>query len=86
MKPVYLYITPFFPGPDTWRGAYSLDFVRALTRLSDYDVRVVIPGRGPEVGQLYGSSVCIGQFIQNYGLSFGRNSPHFLFDIHNPFV
>ena len=48
MKPVYLYITPFFPGPDTWRGAYSLDFVRALTRLSDYDVRVVIPGRGPD--------------------------------------
>lgn len=48
MKPVYLYITPFFPGPDTWRGAYSLDFVRALARLSNYDVRVVIPGRGPD--------------------------------------
>ena len=56
-------------------GKFSLP-IRYLDR---YD-------RGPEVGQLYGSSVCIGQFIQNYGLSFGRNSPHFLFDIHNPFV
>lgn len=31
-KKVYLYITPFFPSPTSWRGAYCLDFVKALKR------------------------------------------------------
>ena len=46
MKPVYLYVTPFFPSPRGWRGSYSLDFVKALERTGRYDVRVFVPGRG----------------------------------------
>ena len=48
MRPVYLYLTPFFPGPGTWRGAFSLDFVRALAAEGRYDVRVFVPGHGPD--------------------------------------
>ena len=29
---VYIYVTKFFPDPKNWRGAYCLDFVKALTR------------------------------------------------------
>ena len=29
----YLYVTPFFPTPTSWRGAYSYDFIRALQRV-----------------------------------------------------
>lgn len=29
----YLYVTKFFPRPGDWRGAYCLDFVRALQRV-----------------------------------------------------
>ena len=56
-RPLYLYVTPFFPGPETWRGAYSLDFVRALARLGPYDVRVFVPGRGPDY-EVGGVRVC----------------------------
>lgn len=28
----YLYVTPFFPTPSNWRGAYGYDFVKALQR------------------------------------------------------
>lgn len=37
---VYLCITPFFPGPNNWRGAYILDQVKAIQRNSDYKVIV----------------------------------------------
>lgn len=44
--PVYLYVTPFFPSADSWRGAYCYDFVRALVRTGAYEVRVFRPGDG----------------------------------------
>lgn len=47
-KPIYLVVTPFFPSPETWRGAYCYDFVRALMRTERYDVRVFVPGRGAD--------------------------------------
>jgi hypothetical protein len=48
MKPIYLVVTPFFPSPETWRGAYCYDFVKALMRVGKYDVRVFVPGNGPD--------------------------------------
>ena len=48
MKPVYLYVTPFFPSPSGWRGSYCLDFVRTLERTGQYDVRVFVPGSGAD--------------------------------------
>ena len=48
MKPVYLYITPFYPAPGDWRGGYSSDFVAALQRTGKYDVRVFVPGMGED--------------------------------------
>lgn len=33
----YVYVTPFFPSPGNWRGAYCLDFVKALTRLFEVE-------------------------------------------------
>ena len=47
-KELYLVATPFFPSPETWRGAYCYDFVRALMRTDRYDVRVFVPGRGAD--------------------------------------
>lgn len=44
--PVYLVVTPFFPSPDSWRGAYCYDFVKALQKTGRYDVRVFVPGTG----------------------------------------
>lgn len=45
---IYVVITPFFPSPETWRGAYCYDFVKALMRTGKYDVRVFVPGNGPD--------------------------------------
>ena len=45
-KPVYLYITPFFPSPESWRGGFCLDAAKALVRDGRYDVRVLTTGRG----------------------------------------
>jgi glycosyltransferase involved in cell wall biosynthesis len=45
-KPVYLYITPFFPSPKSWRGGYCFDAVKALMRDGRYDVKVIVPGEG----------------------------------------
>ena len=53
MVNTYLYITPFFPTPDNWRGAYGYDFVKALTRqlelragVGEWRVEVFKPGDG----------------------------------------
>ena len=46
VKPIYIVVTPFFPSPTDWRGAYCYDFVVALMRTSVYDVRVFVPGSG----------------------------------------
>lgn len=40
MKPIYLCITPFFPSPDRWQGAYVLDQVKAIKKNSDFEVIV----------------------------------------------
>lgn len=45
-KPIYLYITPFFPSPESWRGGYCLDAVKAIMRDGRYDVRVIAEGTG----------------------------------------
>lgn len=42
-KKYYICITPFFPAPDNWRGAYVLDQVKAISRNSDYNVIVFKP-------------------------------------------
>ena len=47
-KPIYIVVTPFFPSPATWRGAYCYDFVKALMRTVKYDVRVFVPGKGAD--------------------------------------
>lgn len=45
-KPIYIYITPFFPSPQKHHGSYSYDFVKALMETGEYDVRVFVPGCG----------------------------------------
>lgn len=47
-KPIYLYVTPFFPSPKSWRGGYCYDAVKALMLTGRYDVRVLLPGTGPD--------------------------------------
>ena len=42
-KRYYLCVTPFFPTPGNWRGAYVLDQVKAIERCSDYRVLVFVP-------------------------------------------
>lgn len=39
-KKYYICITPFFPSPVQWQGAYVLDQVKAIQRNSDYEVVV----------------------------------------------
>ena len=45
-KPLYIVVTPFFPSPDNWRGAYCYDFVVALKKTGRYRVEVFVPGKG----------------------------------------
>ena len=40
-KKFYICVTPFFPSPTHWQGAYVLDQVKAIKRLSGYNVVVV---------------------------------------------
>ena len=40
--PIYLYITPFFPSKSAWKGGYFLDAAKAIGRVGNYDVRVVV--------------------------------------------
>ncbi|MEG1581350.1 MAG: glycosyltransferase family 4 protein [Bacteroidaceae bacterium] len=47
-KQIYLVVTPFFPSPESWRGAYCYDFVNALMKSEKYDVRVFVPGSGSD--------------------------------------
>lgn len=46
--PIYLIITPYFPTPESWRGPFCYDFARALKRTGKFDVRVFVPGKGPD--------------------------------------
>lgn len=51
-KPIYLIVTPYFPSPSSWRGAYCYDFARALQTFGHYDVCVLRPGN--EADYIYG--------------------------------
>jgi len=46
VTPIYLYIVPFFPSPQSWRGGFFFDAVKALMRDGRYDVRVVVGNGG----------------------------------------
>ena len=48
MKPIYLFVTPFFPSPESWRGGFCLDAAQALIRDGRFDVRVFVPGTGSD--------------------------------------
>ena len=48
MKRIYLFVTPYFPSPESWRGGYCLDAAQALIRDGRFDVRVFVPGVGPD--------------------------------------
>lgn len=45
-RPIYLYVTPFFPSRESWRGGYCYDAVCALKRTGRYDVRVLVGESG----------------------------------------
>ena len=47
-KPVYLYVTPFFPSQNSWRGGYCLDAAKAIARDGRYDVCVMVTGDGDD--------------------------------------
>ena len=40
-KPIYLYVTPFFPSAKTWQGGFCLDAVRAIRADGRYEVVVM---------------------------------------------
>lgn len=42
-KPIYICVTPFFPSPSRWQGAYVLDQVKAIIRTERYKVIVFTP-------------------------------------------
>lgn len=54
-KPIYLFISSFFPTPESWRGGFCYDMAQALKREGHYDVRVFVPGRGDDydIGDLH---------------------------------
>ena len=43
-KPIYLYITPFFPSASRWQGGFCYDAVRALMYDGRYEVHVFLTG------------------------------------------
>lgn len=58
--PVYCVVTPFFPSPDSWRGGYCLDFVKALRKARpEIRVEVFVPGNGEDY-EIEG--VCVHRF------------------------
>ena len=48
VKPIYLYITPFFPSPQKGWGGYCFDAAKAIARDGRYDVRVMVIGEGDD--------------------------------------
>lgn len=44
MKKIYLYVVPFFPSSNFWRGGFFYDAAKALMRDGRYDVRVMSTG------------------------------------------
>ena len=57
---VYIVVTPFFPSPSSWRGAYCLDFVKALKKARpSLRVEVFVPGGGSDYVL---DGVCVHKF------------------------
>ena len=48
---MYFSVTPFFPSPDSWRGAYCFDFVKALMRQVKEGGGSEVEGRGGGGGE-----------------------------------
>lgn len=48
IKPIYIFVTPFFPSANNWRGEYCYDLVKSLIKTGTYDVRVFMPGLGED--------------------------------------
>lgn len=74
MARLYLCITPFFPSPDNWRGAYIHDQVKAIARNSDYDVHVFKIGPFPQKGIDYTIDGVTVHYVQGVWL------PSYLFN------
>lgn len=81
-KPIYIVVTPFFPSPTNWRGAYCYDFVVALMKTGVYDVRVFVPGNGEDytIGSVRVHRFPIRQLPSNIFpfLFAGRNQKSFI--------
>lgn len=45
MNKYYICVTPFFPSPNNWRGAYVLDQVKAIQRHANLTVQVFMPSK-----------------------------------------
>lgn len=52
-KNLYLCVTPFFPSPEEWQGAYVLDQVKAIAKNSDFEVIVFKPTTGRDKRKSY---------------------------------
>lgn len=63
-KKIYICVTQFFPTPDSWRGAYVLDQVKAIQRHSDYEVLVFLPGEPDGEYEIDGVTVHTYRHIQ----------------------
>lgn len=49
MPNTYIVVTPFFPSPTSWRGAYCLDYVKALLAVRPaMRIEVFMPGKGDD--------------------------------------
>lgn len=82
MQSTYIIVTPFFPSPTDWRGAYCYDFVVALMKTGVYDVRVFVPGTGKDytIGDIRVHRFSIRQLPSNIFpfLFAGRNQKSFI--------
>ena len=47
-RPIYIYITPFFPSASRWQGGFCYDAVRALMHDGRYEVSVFLTGDSNE--------------------------------------
>lgn len=52
-RPIYICVTPFFPSPTAWQGAYVLDQVKAIARNSNFEVVVFKPTTGRDRQKSY---------------------------------
>lgn len=80
-KKVYLVVTPFFPSPSSWRGAYVLDQVKAIQRNSDYEVIVFKPETEDyeiEGIQVYGFKTLQTRSFLFHGIFDSYNADHFI--------